>query len=64
MIAVLIRTKDKIVNNQEVQKRKWKNFNPEFFINKIGNIDWGDFYSCENIDILNTICEEKVGGGV
>ena len=62
LISVTLRTKDKVINNQEVKKRHWKSFDPETFRDKIKTIDWGDFYNHDNIDILNSIFEDKVGG--
>ena len=47
---------------QEVQKRVWKHFDPDRFREKIGRIDWSEFFNCVNIDILNDIFEEKVIG--
>ena len=40
-ISVLLRTKDKFTNSQEVKKRCWKSFCPIKFREMIGGIDWG-----------------------
>ena len=61
-ISVTLRTKDKIINSQEVIKRHWKSFTPESFRDKIGTLDWKDFYKCDNIDLLNSMFVDKVGG--
>ena len=34
---------------------------PEAFREKIKEIDWENFFDCENIDIINDIFEKKVG---
>ena len=60
-ISVTMRTKDKVINCQETTKRLWKNFVPQLFKDKIGTLDWSEFYTCQNIDILNAIFVEKVG---
>ena len=61
-ISVTLRTKDKVINCQEVTKRLWKSFVPEQFRDRIGTLDWSDFYTCDNIDLLNSMFVEKVGG--
>ena len=61
-IAVILRTKDKTFKNNEVHKRLWKNICPIKFKNEISNIDWGGFYDCNNIYLLNDTFENEVGG--
>ena len=58
---ILLRTKDRKDRTQEIKKRVWKNFQPEEFRNKISKIEWGNFYNCENIDIVNDTFEQKIG---
>ena len=60
-ISVTLRTKNKVINCQEVTKRLWKNFVPQHFSDRIATLDWNDFYSCDNIDLLNSMFVEKVG---
>ena len=61
-IDILLRTKDKKERTQEVRKRTWKNFQPDIFREMIKKIDWENFYECNNIDVINDIFEQKVGG--
>ena len=58
--SFLLRTKGKVDTGQDTQRRIWKHFDPETFREKIRQIDWSDFYNCENIDLLNDFFVEKV----
>ena len=59
-IDILFRTKNRNEKTHEVKKRIWKNFHPETFRNRICEIDWENFYECENIDTINDMFENKV----
>ena len=60
LITVLVRTKDRCQATQEVSNRMWRNFCPVTFRERIKNIDWGEFYGTDSLDVKNTIFEEKV----
>ena len=57
-ISAILKTKEKFKNNTEIKKRLWKIFCPIRFKNKISNIDWTNFYECEDIDIINDFFEK------
>ena len=59
-ISVLVRTKDRMTDSQEILKRSWKDFSPELFRQEISKLDWSSFYQTENLDLMNTIFEENV----
>ena len=44
-----------------VTRRKWKYFKESRYILKLQNIDWTDLYLENNIDVANTLFENKLG---
>ena len=61
-ISVVLRTKDNPDRGHEVQRRSWKLFDKKRFHDKISNIDWSEFYCCQDINVLNEFFVDKVGG--
>ena len=45
---------------QEVMRRIWKNFCYNSYREAIKEIDWSDFYDIDNLDVMNSLFEEKV----
>ena len=61
LIGAVIRTKNRTEQEHEINKRNRKNFNLERYREKIKNIDWTEFYGCNEINLANSIFEEKIG---
>ena len=60
-LTIFLRTKDRREPGQDIQRRDRKNWNTERYLDKIKNIDWGNFYMSSDVNTLNSIFEEKVG---
>ena len=60
ILSIIIRTKDRFPSGQEMTRRQWKNFDPTHFRKLVSEIDWSFFYETSNVEIKNSIFEEKI----
>ena len=61
VITAVLRTKNRKLHVHDITKRNMKNFNLTTYRNKIQAIDWREFYSSQDINVLNDIFVRKVG---
>ena len=61
LIYIILRTKDRHFDSQEIFRRSWKLFSAEKFKLKLSEIDWTPFWNTDNLDQKNTFFEENVG---
>ena len=62
VLSVILRTRDRREHVHDIWRRDRRKFNLNDFREKIKNIDWGNFYQCRDINLLNDKFVEKVGG--
>ena len=62
LLIVSFRTKTKNLDRHDIIKRERKGMDPIQYKNEIAKIDWTDLYAATDIDIINSIFEEKVLG--
>ena len=61
VISLIIRTRDRKEQCQEVLRRDRSKINVERYIMKIKNIDWKELFESTDINIINSVFETKVG---
>ena len=62
LLSSIIRTRDRKEQEHETIRRDRKHFSIEKYQEKIKNIDWSDFYCCNEINKLNELFVDKVKG--
>ena len=60
VVSVVMRTKDRISQKQEILIRSWKDLDKDRVKLKMRLIDWTDIYLTKNIDIANDILETRI----
>ena len=60
VVGVVVSTRDIKVGGYNVTKRTWKNFKKERFIEKFKNENWTEILNENNVDVANTLLEEKI----
>ena len=60
-LTIFLRTKDRSEPGQDINRRDRKKWNTQRYVDKIKNIDWRIVYMSTDVNILNSIFEEKVG---
>ena len=60
VISVTARMKDRVQQVLEVEKRMWKNLDPQLLISDLKEADWTELLASSNIDVINGILEETL----
>ena len=60
-ITAVIRTKNRKLHVHDVVRRNKSNMNVERYRMKIKNVDWGELFDSQDVDIVNDIFVSKVG---
>ena len=61
-ISAVLRTKDRLEQAHESTRRDRKGMDLERYRLRIKNLDWTDFYKSSDINMLNDMFVDKVGG--
>ena len=64
VIGVVIRSKDRVENGHEVERRSWKKLDIEMFKEKIGKINWDEYYRETDVNLLNDMLENTIRGAL
>ena len=60
LIGVMLRTKERAENSQEITGRDWKSMDVARYRESVKDIDWSEFYSSNDINVKNSIFTEKL----
>ena len=60
VISVDISCKDLKLGGQNIRKRSWKNYDKTRCLNNLKNIDWSDILETTNVDLANSMLEERL----
>ena len=60
VVSTVVRLKGVKVNQGEHIRRSTKKWNTIEYVRLVGLIDWQELFDCENIDVANSIFEEKL----
>ena len=60
VISLLIRTKDIIIQRQEILRRSFKNLNKQRALDKMKDMDWSELLASDDVNIVYNILETKI----
>ena len=60
VLEIIVRTKGKILTEQDVLKRNWKKMNLKRFLENAAKIKWELVQKMENLDLANSWMEEQI----
>ena len=60
LTAVSIRTKNRLEDKHDIVKRERRNMDTARYKENMRNIDWTSLYECQDLELMNSIFEEKL----